>query len=80
MARAYAESIQVGDTMSFLGPMFRLACASELGIDGTEDAKQAASLMPAPVAQPIKETINRAVHDTAIAEFLLRAATAALPG
>ena len=70
------ESLQVGDTMSFLGPVFRLACAHRLGIDGTEDAKQAASLMPAPAVQLIEETINRAVHDTAIAELLIGAVTA----
>ncbi|MBG7603446.1 MAG: hypothetical protein IZT58_02270 [Actinobacteria bacterium] len=74
--RAYMESLQVGDTMSFLGPVFRLACAHRLGIDGTEDAKQAASLMPAPAVQLIEETINRAVHDTAIAELLIGAVTA----
>jgi len=74
--RAYMESLQVGDSMSFLGPVFRLACAHRLGIDGTEDAKQALSAMPAPDVQPIEETINRSVHDTAIAEILIGAFTA----
>ena len=74
--RAYAESLQVGDSMSFLGPAFRLACANELGIDGTEDAKQVASMMPPPAVQSVEETIGRAVHDGAIIEVLIGAARA----
>lgn len=75
--RAYTESLQVGDSMSFLGPVFRLASAHQLGIDGVEDAKQALSAMPDPNVQPIEETINRSVHDTVLAELLIGAVTAA---
>ncbi len=79
--RAYAESLQVGDSVSFLGPAFRLACADELGIDGTEDSKQFASAMPAQAVRSVEETITRVVHDDAIAEVLIgavRASSAAL--
>jgi hypothetical protein len=78
--RTYVESLQVGDSMSFLGPAFRLACGHELGIDGGEDAEQVASMMPA--AYSVEEAIGRAVHDGAIAEILIgavRASSAALP-
>jgi hypothetical protein len=74
--QAYVESVQIGDTIGFVGPALRLASAHPLGLASAEDAKQFADLIPEADVQSLEDTVARPFHDPVIRDLVMQAVDA----
>lgn len=74
--QAYVESVQIGDTIGFVGPALRLASAHPLGLASSEDAKQFGDLTPEAGVQSVEDTVARPFHDPVIRDLVMQAVDA----
>jgi hypothetical protein len=72
-ARAYVESLQIGETIGFVGPALRLASAFSKGLPVVEGARQLVAMTPEPTVQPVAETVERVFHDPVVGDLVLQA-------
>lgn len=75
-ARAYVESLQIGETIGFVGSALRLAASFAKDLPLVEEAKQLTTLTPDPTVQPIAETVERVFHDDVVRDLVLQAVDA----
>ena len=71
--RAYIESLQIGDSIGFVGQALRLVTAFSQGLPTADEEKRFMTMVPDREVQAIEDTVARVFHDPVVRDLILRA-------